>query len=235
MLLIVFLQWRALPAHASQQVKVDLCHKTASETNPWVVQEVNANEVQSHLDNGDLLIDADHPCPPQSSPTPTPSASPTATPNPCEDENADVDELAKDEVCPTPTPSPTGSPTPSESPSPTPEESTPPVVTHNDSGGGDGKQADTACMAPVEAAKLQGFSRDGGDVTFSWWPSTDTSVTSQSIVYGYDENNLNMGVNGLPSSQSSFTIHGLAPQMVWAQIFSYTDGGCAIGSNKLDP
>lgn len=34
---------------------VYLCHKTHSESNPWVVQQVNANEEQSHLDNGDFV------------------------------------------------------------------------------------------------------------------------------------------------------------------------------------
>lgn len=40
---------------AQQEEKVNLCHKTSSEENPWVVQEVSANEEQSHLDNGDFL------------------------------------------------------------------------------------------------------------------------------------------------------------------------------------
>ena len=40
---------------ATSEDKIDLCHKTHSTENPWVVQEVNANEKQSHLDNGDFL------------------------------------------------------------------------------------------------------------------------------------------------------------------------------------
>lgn len=42
-------------AFATQQDKVNLCHKTHSETNPYVVQSVNANEVESHIGNGDFL------------------------------------------------------------------------------------------------------------------------------------------------------------------------------------
>lgn len=43
-------------AFASQnEDKVNLCHKTHSDSNPFVVQQVNANEVQSHEANGDFL------------------------------------------------------------------------------------------------------------------------------------------------------------------------------------
>lgn len=38
-----------------KEEKVLLCHKTKADKNPWVVQEVKANEEQSHLDNGDKL------------------------------------------------------------------------------------------------------------------------------------------------------------------------------------
>ncbi|SRR5260221_163813 len=41
-------------AHGSE--KVYLCHQTDSETHAWVVQSVNANEVQSHEANGDFLF-----------------------------------------------------------------------------------------------------------------------------------------------------------------------------------
>lgn len=42
-------------AFASQEDKVALCHKTDSESHPFIVQLVNANEVQSHEANGDFL------------------------------------------------------------------------------------------------------------------------------------------------------------------------------------
>lgn len=45
----------ALIAHASVQEKVSLCHLTDSESNPFVVQSVNANEVKSHEANGDFV------------------------------------------------------------------------------------------------------------------------------------------------------------------------------------
>jgi hypothetical protein len=40
---------------ATQPEKVNVCHQTSSENNPWVAQRINANELQSHLDNGDFL------------------------------------------------------------------------------------------------------------------------------------------------------------------------------------
>ncbi len=40
---------------AQNEEKVNVCHLTSSEENPWVVQSVNANQLQSHLDNGDFL------------------------------------------------------------------------------------------------------------------------------------------------------------------------------------
>jgi len=47
----------AIPAVASANpaAKTDVCHKTHSQTNPFVPQRVNANQLQSHLDNGDFL------------------------------------------------------------------------------------------------------------------------------------------------------------------------------------
>lgn len=49
----------ALPsiALASQnEDKVNLCHKTGSDSHPFVVQQVNANEVKSHEANGDFVF-----------------------------------------------------------------------------------------------------------------------------------------------------------------------------------
>jgi hypothetical protein len=49
----------AMPAVVSAKndkpEKVNLCHQTGSEKNPFVVQSVNANQVESHLGNGDFL------------------------------------------------------------------------------------------------------------------------------------------------------------------------------------
>ncbi len=98
---------------ATPPVKVNLCHHTESNTNPWVVQEVNANEVQSHLDNGDMLIDETHPCPPSN-----PTGTPTITIDPT--------------IVVTPTISLDPTATPSATPSVTPE------VTSNDGGAPDG-------------------------------------------------------------------------------------------------
>ncbi len=91
--------------HPQTDKKVALCHKTSSEQNPWVIQEVNANEVKSHLDNGDKYYtgsfnihsdQAKHWCKPKESPGPTPTVTPEVTPTPTA----------------TPTASPSASPTP---------------------------------------------------------------------------------------------------------------------------
>lgn len=111
--------------------KDNVCHNTSSGTNPWVAQQVNANQLQSHLDNGDFLylgpvdndgkfIDketGDQWCKdnvPTATPTPTPSASPTPDVSPT--------------VTPTATPSPTSTPTPTVSVSPTPTLTPTPTV-----------------------------------------------------------------------------------------------------------
>jgi hypothetical protein len=115
---LVFMYYQKL-AHGHQQDKVTLCHHTESRTNPWVLQEVNANEVKSHIDNGDMLIDKEHPCPPVVSPSPTPSSSPTATPHPtsdpCANLNLDIAELSRDHLCPSASPSVSPSASPSSS------------------------------------------------------------------------------------------------------------------------
>lgn len=49
-------------AEASAEDKVKLCHLTDSETNPWVVQDVKANEVQSHEAKGDFLYGGQETC-----------------------------------------------------------------------------------------------------------------------------------------------------------------------------
>lgn len=97
--LLLFFLVRGAFASTTHADKVNLCHKTDSETNPWVAQQVNANEVQSHLGNGDFLYfgplksngqpnnedkQADNWCKnhvPETTPTPTPTATPTATPS----------------------------------------------------------------------------------------------------------------------------------------------------------
>lgn len=96
---------------AHNEDSITVCHQTHSPTNPWIEQTINANELFSHLANGDFLVNADHPCPPV---TPTPTVTPTCTPTP---------ELK---------PSPTATPTPSLTPTPELTVSTP--ITAGNSG-----------------------------------------------------------------------------------------------------
>lgn len=107
--------------------KVTICHKTDSNTNPWVEQVINANELESHIAKGDFLVDKDHPCPPKPTPTPTTKPSPTPTIKPCK---VDVD---WEEV--TPCPSPTEEVTPSATPSAQPTD----TPNNGGSSGGDGR------------------------------------------------------------------------------------------------
>ena len=68
--------------NAHQSDKLTVCHHTESNTNPWVEQTINANELLSHIANGDFLVNADHSCPPV---TPTPTVKANCTPTPIEE------------------------------------------------------------------------------------------------------------------------------------------------------
>lgn len=105
--------------HASQtnhEDKVNICHLTNSESNPWVAQQVNANELQSHLDNGDFLYkgktkddgkpdnkdkQADQWCEnhqPEVTPTPTPTPTPTVTPTATPSATVEVDKCPNNDL-----------------------------------------------------------------------------------------------------------------------------------------
>jgi outer membrane biosynthesis protein TonB len=100
--------------------KVGICHRTASDTNPYVYIEVDEAAVDTHLHNGQghppktnpdgsprndyLAPNGASDCEvPSSTATPTPTGTPSATATP-----------------PEPTPTPTPTTVPSEEPSPTP-------------------------------------------------------------------------------------------------------------------
>jgi hypothetical protein len=48
----------------SNNEKVTICHKTGSETNPWVKVTVSQNALKAHLAHGDFVVDVNNPCPP---------------------------------------------------------------------------------------------------------------------------------------------------------------------------
>ena len=53
------------PAAASQYPKkVTVCHRTHSKKHPWVKISISAPALKAHLRHGDFVVDANHPCPP---------------------------------------------------------------------------------------------------------------------------------------------------------------------------
>jgi len=106
---VLFVLINALNASAHHSDKVTVCHKTDSNTNPWVEQTINANELQSHLANGDFLVNSDHPCPPV---TPTPTVE-DVSPSPTVGCGID-----QDCITPTITTDPTATPSATDTPAP---------------------------------------------------------------------------------------------------------------------
>lgn len=160
-------------------------------------------------------------------PTPTHTPRPTQTPTPT----------------PTPTPIPTQKPEETLVPTPTPA----PVCTLNCPGDPNPGPANyrfsttdappaAVCNIPFAAPILQGFTVNGkGSVTFSWWKSTASGISKQSIRYGYSPEKLVYGADNLSSDATSLKIDFLKPgEHVWAIVTAWKDG-CAQDSNLLDP
>lgn len=178
----------------------------------------------------------------------TPTVTPSVTPTPPIECDGKCDEVTPTPPVPTPTiplpcfvfngEFPIPCPTPTE-PQVTP---TPPAQL---GGGGDSPRpagdssttnapAAAVCEIAFESPKLQGFKALGnGSVEFSWWGVPD--VDKYSIIYGYDSNKLEFGIDNISSSSTSITLNGLTKgKSVWAQVWAWK-GGCAEKSNILDP
>lgn len=129
-------------AHGGGDHKVGLCHRTASDTNPYVFIEVDQSAVNTHLHNGpghppktnpdgsprnDYLAQEESECSqPSATPTPeptpssTPSAEPSLTPSPTPSSEPSPSPSVEPSEEPTPEPTATPTPEPSETPIPTP-------------------------------------------------------------------------------------------------------------------
>ena len=58
-LIAILLLAIAIPAFAAPAEKVDVCHLTSSETNEWVVININDNAWETHDNHGDKKIGVD--------------------------------------------------------------------------------------------------------------------------------------------------------------------------------
>lgn len=68
------------PIVKKESIKVDVCHQTESEKNPWEAINISENAVATHLEHGDFLINDENPCPPkEEEPKDEPEATPSAT------------------------------------------------------------------------------------------------------------------------------------------------------------
>lgn len=214
-------------ASAHNDDSITVCHKTHSETNPWVEQIINANELESHLANGDFVVNSDHPCPPV---TPTPTIKSTSTPTPTpKPKNCGNEEV----YIPCPSPTPTASP----SATPTPSIASPSASTGG-SGGNGGNNPPPIAQCKTDAfvgPVIVSFTNKGhGTVNFAWKEITG-GINKYSIVYGYSPNALVFGQDNIPGNVWNWDIHQLNPgNHVWAKVTAWLNN-CGVESNLFDP
>jgi len=153
MLLVFAFAGPTLATKPDPDHKVSICHRTASDSNPYTFISIDEAALDTHLDNGDghpgkewksdgtfrgvtheagdvkfdyeaeVSSDCDDFPPPTDEPTATPTPAPTETPTP------EPTATPTPEATPTPTPEATPTPTPSEEPSATPTPTPVPTAT----------------------------------------------------------------------------------------------------------
>lgn len=124
---------------------------------------------------------------------------------------------------------------------PTPEEPTPTEAPKNEIKGDDrgdyhpsavqAPQAPT-CNIPFEKPRVW-YTKVNGKVVFNW--ATDAKdIQKFSIVFGYKEDKLDMGVDGISSTTRSIEVNGLTKSPVYFQVWAWSHS-CAEKSLIIDP
>lgn len=218
--------WLVIPVFATNTFYKTICHHT-----PGNNVTLSFNNLQSYLGHlgtphNQQTYDTNGACQ-QPTPTPTgvePTVTPTATPTPTPTIVQECDDDC-DEVTPTPTP--------------TDEPRVTPTPTEGEKGDNRGDPqtsevkapAPMVCTVPFEAPRVW-YTKENGKVTFNW--AEDTAVDKFSLTYGYSVDNLEYGVDNLPSTSRSLEINGLTHSPVFFQVQAWKLG-CMEGSNIIDP
>lgn len=132
-----------------------------------------------------------------------------------------------------PTATPTASPSAMPTPTPTPSANT----EGGSSGGGqsNGAPAAVVCVNPFAAPVLTSITAGGSGELVVNWVDADTSINHYSLVYGLVGGAMNMGVDSIPNTSTSFTIGALpVGASINAQVWAWKDG-CSEVSQTIDP